>query len=153
MELTSAATNKILTRQATSVRQPPQLVLFAQWLALNKILKTKVQQELNEPVCSPLSSPIPIGKKRGPVHTALRGYKLLNDITKIKFLRCLSPADNILNFLAGCMWCSTLDLKSGYWRLYRAHDTRAPTEARVTGQHYDSRAHHSSAPRNESACH
>ncbi|GFX38330.1 retrovirus-related Pol polyprotein from transposon 17.6 [Trichonephila clavipes] len=85
-----------------------------------------------EPSSSPWASPIVLVRKKDGSTRFCVDYCRLNDGTK-KDSNHLPRIDDTLDILAGNTWFSTLDLKSGYWKVELHPDVKEKT-AFTTGQ-------------------
>ena len=78
------------------------------------------------PSKSPWASPIVLVKKKDGTTRLCIAYRKVNDVTT-KDAYPLPRVDDTLDKLAGSVWFSTLDLKSGYWQVEVAPEDHAKT--------------------------
>ena len=74
------------------------------------------EQGIVEPLCSPWCAPVVLVRKKDGSTRFCVDYRKLNDVTR-KDSFPLPRVDVTLDALNGAKWFSTLDLKSGYWKI------------------------------------
>ncbi|GFS68374.1 hypothetical protein TNCV_3000561 [Trichonephila clavipes] len=99
---------------------------------VEKLIKDMNENDVIEPSSSPWASPIVLVKKKDCSTRFCVDYRRLNDVTK-KNIYPVPMIDYTLDKLSGNTWFSTLDLKSGYWKLELHPDDKEKT-AFITGQ-------------------
>jgi len=88
--------------------------LLVKQAVVNDMLDDMKSKGVIEEPDSPWSLPVVLVRKKDGSLRFYVDYRRQNDITK-KNCFPLPRIDDTLDTLAGAQWCSTLDLKSGYW--------------------------------------
>ncbi|GFS65084.1 hypothetical protein TNCV_1635831 [Trichonephila clavipes] len=105
--------HRIDTGEHPPIKQHPRRLPFAKQEEVPKLINDIKDNDVIEPSSSPWASPIVLVKKKDSSTRFCVDYRSLNDVTK-KDNYPLSRIDDTLDTLAGNIWFSTLDLKSGY---------------------------------------
>ena len=101
-----------------------------------KQLKEMLEEGIVRPSSSPWASPVVMVKKKDGTLRFCVDFRKLNDVT-IKDTHPLPRIDDTLEALKGAKYCSTLDLKSGYWQVPIKEEHRSKTAFRTSsGQLY-----------------
>jgi hypothetical protein len=112
---TNKVYHRIDTGDARPIRQPRRVPLAKQAEVrdmIDDIQRRGVIEESDSPWSSPV---ILVRKKNGELRFCV-DYRKLNDVTR-KNSFPLPRIDDTLDTLSGAKWFSTLDLKSGYWKI------------------------------------
>lgn len=108
---------------------------------VNPIMQTHLDRELNqmiedgivEPSNSPWSSPVLLVKKHDNSYRFVVDYRKLNAVTK-KDAYPIPYVNSILDKLRNAKYLSSLDLKSAYWQIPVANESREKTAFTVPGR-------------------
>ncbi len=113
---TKVMTHKIDTGSARPIWLPPRRIPPHLYDEVQKIIAEMFRDGVIIPSKSPWASPVTLVlKKDGSIRFCVE-YRRLNALTKRDSFP-LPRIDDTLDFLTGCSWFSTLDLKSGYWQV------------------------------------
>lgn len=123
---TNVVCHKIMTRDATPIRQPPRRVPIHRREQVGEMIKSMLKNEIIVPSESPWSSPVVLAKKKDGSLRFCVDFRRLNDIT-VKDAYPLPRIDTILETVAGAKYFSTLDLACGYWQVEIASEDRQKT--------------------------
>jgi len=100
---------------------------------INEEVDEMLTQGMIEPSHSPWNSPIVVVKKKDGKHRFCIDFRRVNDTTH-KDAYPLPQITVTLNKLRGARYLSTLDLKSGYWQVPLASESRPVTAFTVPGK-------------------
>ena len=114
---------RIDTGDHRPIRQPLRRQPFQHLEIIDKQVKDMKDAGIIESVASPWASNVVLVKKRDGSLRFCVDYRRLNAIT-YKDSYPLPLIDNCLNALSGSSWCSTLDLRSGYYNIPIAEEDR-----------------------------
>ena len=125
--LTSVLQHHINTGTSPQIRQRARRVpLPCRNYTVCQLLQDMATKGVISPSKSPWASPIVLVKKKdGTTHFCIE-YRKVNDATT-KDAYPLPRVDDTLDTLAGSVWFSTLDLKSGYWQVEVAPEDHEKT--------------------------
>lgn len=98
------------------IKQTPRRIPWHLRTEVDTIIEEMKEQGVIEESQSPWVSPAVLVKKKDGTIRFCVDYRRLNDVTK-KNSYPLPRIDDILDQLAGNVWFTTLDLKSGYWQV------------------------------------
>ena len=93
---------------------------------MQELLNGMLSKQLISPSHSPWASPIVLVTKKDGTTRFCVDYRRVNEVTR-KDAYPIPRVDNTLDTLAGSLWFSTLDLKSGYWQVKVAEEHREKT--------------------------
>ena len=116
----------INTGVSTPIRQSTRRVPLPQRNTVHQLLQEMLKRKVISPSKSPWASPIVLVKKKDGTIRFCVDYRKVNSVT-IKDAYPLPRVDDTLDTLAGSVWFTTLDLKSGYWQVEVAPEDRAKT--------------------------
>ncbi|GBN60390.1 Retrovirus-related Pol polyprotein from transposon 297, partial [Araneus ventricosus] len=108
--------HRINTGNHPPIKQYPRLLPLGKKEEAERLVKEMVDNGIIEESSGPWPSPIVLIKKKDGSTRFCVDYRNLNEIT-IKDSYPLPRIDDTLDALNGSQWFSTLDLKSGYWRV------------------------------------
>ena len=115
--------HKIDTGDATLIRQQARRVPLPQREKVQELLKDMMKKEVISPSKNPWASPVVlVTKKDGSTRFSI-DYRKVNEVTR-KDAYPIPRVDDTLDTLAGSIWFSILDLKSGYWQVEVAEEHR-----------------------------
>jgi hypothetical protein len=124
--------HRIDTGDARPICQTPRRLSLAKQAEISEMLNDMQRRGVIEESDSPWSSPVVlVRKKNGEIRFCV-DYRKLNNVTK-KDCFPLPRIDDTLDTPAGAKWFSTLDLKSGYWKV-DVHSEAKEKTASSTGQ-------------------
>lgn len=96
-------------------------------------IKTMLENDIIEPSNSPWSSPVVMVPKKDGSYRFCVDYRRLNKVTK-KDAYPIPYIATILDNLRNSQWLSSLDIKSAYWQICLAEDSRELTAFTVSGR-------------------
>ena len=123
---TSVLQHHINTGVSSPIRQPAKRIPLPRRDMVRQLLQDMRAKGIISPSKSPWASPIVLVRKKDGTTRFCVDYRRMNDIT-VKDAYPLPRVDDTLDTLAGSVWFSTLDLKSGYWQVEVAPEDRAKT--------------------------
>lgn len=100
---------------------------------INQHVNEMLEQGVIEPSSSPWSSPIVLAKKKDNSYRFCIDYRRLNEVTE-KDAYPLPQINATLDKLKGAKYLSTIDLKSGYWQVPLARESKPLTAFTVPGR-------------------
>ena len=112
---TSILQHNINTGTSPPIRQLARRVPLSRRDTVHQLLQEIADKGIISPSKSPWASPIVLVKKKDGTTRFCVDYRKVNNITT-KDAYPLPRVDDMLDTLAGSVWFSTLDLKSGYWK-------------------------------------
>jgi len=119
--------NHVINVKDTSpIKQVPRRIPIHLREEVNKIIHEMKENGVIEESYSPWISPAVLVKKKDGSLRFCVDYRKLNAVT-VKDSYPLPRIDDILSQLAGNIWFSTLDLKSGYWQIKIRPEDRQKT--------------------------
>ncbi|GBL92230.1 Transposon Ty3-I Gag-Pol polyprotein [Araneus ventricosus] len=124
--------HRINTGDHPPIKQYPRRLPLARKEEADHLVKEMVDNGIIEESSGPWASPIVLVKKKDGSTRFCVDYRKLNEITK-KDSYPLPRIDDTLDALNGSQWFTTLDLKSGYWKVEIRPEDREKT-AFITGQ-------------------
>ncbi|GFU62527.1 retrovirus-related Pol polyprotein from transposon 17.6 [Trichonephila clavipes] len=130
--ITRLTKHLIDTVEHPPIKQHPRRLPFAKQEEVQNLIKDMKNNDVIEPSSCPWASPIVLVRNKDGSTRFCVDYRRLNDVTK-KEIYPLSRIDDSLDTLAGNIWFSTLDLKSGYRQVELQPDDKEKT-AFTTGQ-------------------
>ena len=113
---TTILQHHIHTGTSPPIRQPVRRIPLPRRDTVHQLLEDMVTKVIISPSKSPWASPIVLVRKKDGTTCFCVDYRKVNDVT-IKDAYPLARVDDTLDTLAGSVWFSTLDLKSGYWQV------------------------------------
>ena len=123
---TSVLQHHINTSTSPLIRQQARRVPLPRRNTVHQLLQDMATKGVISPSKSPWASPIVLVKKKDGTTRFCIDYRKVNDVTT-KDAYPLPRVDDTLDTLAGSVWFSTLDLKSGYWQVEVAPEDREKT--------------------------
>ena len=123
---TSVLQHHINTGTSTPVRQAARRIPLPRRDTVRQLLDQMTSKGVISPSKSPWASPIVLVKKKDGTIRFCIDYRKVNNLT-VKDAYPLPRVDDTLDTLAGSVWFTTLDLKSGYWQVEVAQEDRAKT--------------------------
>ena len=126
MGSTNAVRHWIETGNAAPIRQQPRHLPLSRVEEATGAIKEMYEEGVIEPSKSPWCSLIALVHKKDGSTRFCVDYRKLNSVTH-KDTYPLPRLDSTLDSLSGSSWFSTLDLKSGYWQVELASDTKEKT--------------------------
>ena len=120
---TPVIVHNIGTGASSPIRQQPRRLPYHQRAEVEKQVHDMLAQGAIQPSTSPWSSPIVLINKKDGSYRFCIDYRKLNSVTKID-AQPLPRSDDILEALNGNTIFSTLDLRSGYWKVGMHPDDR-----------------------------
>ncbi|UYV76858.1 K02A2.6-like [Cordylochernes scorpioides] len=113
---TNVTQHRIDKAGATPVKQLPRRLPMTIRDEVDKLIEDIAEQDVVEPLSSPWASTVVLVKKKDGSIRFCMDYRHLSDLTK-KNSYPLPLIDATFDTLSGSQWFSTLDLKSGYWKI------------------------------------
>ena len=123
---TTILQHHINTGTSPPIRQPVRRIPLPCRDTVHQLLEDMVTKVIISPSKSPWASPIVLVRKKDGTTRFCVDYRKVNDVT-IKDAYPLPRVDDTLDTLAGSVWFSTLDLKSGYWQVEVAPEDHEKT--------------------------
>lgn len=130
---TSKVEHHIRLKEETPIKQRYRPRNPAMQAIINKEVDEMMEQGVIEPSHSPWSSPIVIVKKKDGKHRVCIDFRRINDVTH-KDAYPLPQITATLDKLREARYLSTLDLKSGYWQVPLAQESRPITAFTIPGK-------------------
>lgn len=127
---TDLVEHDIETGSYKPIKIPPRRIPIFKRDQVDQELEKMLAQGIVEPSDSPWSAPICLVKKKDGSCRFCIDFRGLNAIT-VKDAYPLPRIDDTLESLSGSVWCSTLDLASGYWQI-KLSDSSKKKSAFVT---------------------
>lgn len=122
-----------ITTQATPIKQRYYPVNPKVQIHLDKELDQMLEAGIVEPSNSPWSSPVLLVKKPNGTFRFVVDYRKLNAVTK-RDAYPLPYVNSILDKLRNSRYLSSIDLKSAYWQIPVAPDSKDKTAFTVPGR-------------------
>ena len=116
----------INTGTSPPIRQAARRIPLPRRDTVRQLLDEMATKGIISPSKSPWASPIVLVKKKDGTIRFCIDYRKVNSLT-VKDAYPLPRVDDTLDTLAGSVWFTTLDLKSGYWQVEVAQEDRAKT--------------------------
>jgi len=126
---------KIRLKNDTPIFVKPYPIPVSKQEAVNKELEKMLNMGIIERSRSPYSIPIvPVFKKNGEVRLCLDARRINEQI----IMDCERPMtiDSIMTKFKNVKYISTLDLRSGYWQVPLAEESRAPCSFLINGRNF-----------------
>ena len=120
---TTILQHHINTGISPPIRQPVRRIPLPRRDTVHQDMVTK---GIISPSKNPWASPIVLVRKKDGTTRFRVDYRKINDVT-VKDAYPLPRVDDTLDTLAGSVWFSTLDLKSGYWQVEVLPEDREKT--------------------------
>lgn len=108
--------HRIITDDASPIRQQPYRVSSKEREAIEKQVKEMLEDDIIQPSSSPWSSPVVLVRKKDGTLRFCVDYRKLNSVTK-KDTYPLPRIDDSLDRLRRAKYFSSIDLRSGYWQI------------------------------------
>lgn len=118
--------HSIKLRESCPIKQVPRRIPFHLRSEVDQIIEDMKCRNIIEESCSPWVSPAVMVKKKDGSLRFCVDYRKLNAVT-IKDSYPLPRIDEIIDRLAGNVWFSILDLKSGYWQIRMSPEDKEKT--------------------------
>ena len=132
---THVIVHNIDTGASSPIRQHPRRLPFHHRAEVEKQVHDMLAQGVIQRSISPWSSPFILVKKKDGSYRFRIDYRKLSSVTKID-AHPLPRVDNLLEALNGNTIFSTLDLRSGYWKVGMHPDDRGKTAFSTPGGLY-----------------
>ena len=123
---TDVLNHRIDTGNAVPIRQSAWRVPLPHRGKVRELLDGMLDKKLISPSHSPWASPIVLVTKKDGTTRFCVDYRKVNEVTR-KDAYPIPRVDDTLDTLAGSLWFSTLDLKSGYWQVRVVEEHREKT--------------------------
>ncbi|KAK2912645.1 hypothetical protein Q8A73_006758 [Channa argus] len=123
---TGLVQHHIDTGNAPPIRLRPHRLPLVKRQAAQELIKSMVANDIIEPSDSPWAAPMVMVRKKTGKKRHCVDYRRLNALTK-KDSYPLPRIDDVLDYVAGSCWFSSLDLRSGYWQVELAPEARSKT--------------------------
>ena len=123
---TSVLQHRINTGTSPPIRQAARRIPLPRRDTVRQLLDQMASKGIISPSKSPWASLIVLVKKKDGTIRFCIDYRKVNSLT-VKDAYPLPRVDDTLDTLAGSVWFTTLDLKSGYWQVEVAQEDRAKT--------------------------
>ena len=123
---TDLVKHSIKTVDVPPIKQAPRRVPIHQEDLVETNMEAMIKEGVIQPSESPWASPIVLVKKKDGTCRFCIDYRRLNDVT-IKDAYPLPRIEDNLDCLSGSKYFTTLDLKSGYWQVEMADDSKEKT--------------------------
>ena len=123
---TNIVQHSIRTEDVLPIKQAPRRVPIHQEELVESNMESMIKEGVIQPSESPWASPIVLVKKKDGTCRFCIDYRRLNDVT-IKDAYPLPRIEDNLDCLSGSKYFTTLDLKSGYWQVEMADDSKEKT--------------------------
>jgi len=123
---TTAIEHHIKTDNSPPFKSRPYRVNHETREKLKTHIEEMLEQDIIEESCSPWASPIILVKKKDGSDRFVCDFRRLNSVT-IRDSYPLPRIDDSIDALGGSVFFSTLDLRSGYWQVPVARDSRPYT--------------------------
>lgn len=107
--------HKIETGDAKPVRRGPYRLSEKKRANLRKQIREMLEEDIIVPSTSEWSSPVVMVEKKDQSYRFAVDYRALNAVTKASNYP-IPTIDSILHSMHDSKFCSTLDLKSGFWQ-------------------------------------
>jgi hypothetical protein len=126
MGFTNLVEHHINTGEAAPVHSKPYRVSQKERDVIQAQVQEMLEHDIIRPSKSCWSSPVVLVKKKDNSYRFCVDYRKLNAVTK-RDVYPLPVIDDILSYLGGAKYFSTLDLYSGYWQMGVASDSKEKT--------------------------
>ena len=123
---TTVLQHRINTGTSPPIRQAARQIPLPRHNTVHQLLDEMSTKGIIPPSKSPWASPIFLVKKKDGTICICIDYRKVNSLT-VKDVYPLPRVDDTLKALAGSVWFTTLDLKSGYWQVEVSQEDRAKT--------------------------
>jgi hypothetical protein len=126
MGFTNLVEHHINTGEAAPVHSKPYRVSQKERDVIQAQVQEMLEHDILRPSKSRWSSPVVLVKKKDNSYRFCVDYRKLNAVAK-RDVYPLPVIDDILSYLGGAKYFSTLDLYSGYWQMGVASDSKEKT--------------------------
>lgn len=133
MGFTHLVQHSIEVENTDPVRSRPYRISHKEREVISNQIQEMLQNEIIRPSHSPWASPVVLVKKKDNKMRFCVDYRKLNSVTK-KSTYPMTNIDDILMYLGGAKYFSTLDLFSGYWQVGIEEESKQFTAFTTPGE-------------------
>lgn len=134
MGRTNMVKHEINVQGAQPIKCKPYRVSQKEREIIDNQLEEMLQNGIIRKSQSPWASPVVLVKKKDGSHRFCVDYRKLNAVTK-KSSYPLPNIDDVLSYLGGAKYYTSLDLFSGYWQVEISEESKELTALRLTAKY------------------